>query len=46
MTKAQISKDGQKLELPIPEDKLNELPIDEKIEEFLDRSFQMKSSMI
>ncbi len=42
VTKAQISKDGQKLELPIPEDKLNELPIDERIEEFLDRSFKEK----
>ena len=35
VTKAQISKDGQKFELPIPSDK--DLPVDEKIEELLDQ---------
>src|SRR5690606_12289180 len=43
VTKAQISKDGNKLELPIPEDKLKDLPIDAKMEEFLDQQFQIKS---
>jgi len=42
VTKAQLSKDGQKLELPIPEEKLKEFPIDQKIEEFLDQHFQIK----
>jgi adapter protein MecA 1/2 len=36
VTKAQLSKDGQRFELPIPDDKLKDLPIDERIEEFLD----------
>jgi adapter protein MecA 1/2 len=39
VTKAQLSKDGQKFELPIPSDKLKDLPVDEKIEEFLDQHF-------
>jgi adapter protein MecA 1/2 len=39
VTKAQISKDGQKFELPIPNDKLKDLPVDEKIEELLDQHF-------
>lgn len=42
VTKAQISKDGNKFELPIPEDKLKDLPLDEKMEEFLDQHFQVK----
>ncbi|WP_251552466.1 adaptor protein MecA [Neobacillus muris] len=40
VTKAQISKDGQKFELPIPNEKLKDLPVDEKIEELLDQHFQ------
>lgn len=39
VTKAQISKDGQKFELPIPNDKIKDLPVDEKIEELLDQHF-------
>ncbi|MDQ0230611.1 adaptor protein MecA [Metabacillus malikii] len=35
VTKAQVSKDGQKLELPIADDKLKELPIDESVESLL-----------
>lgn len=42
VTKAQISKDGQRFELPIPEDKLKELPMDERIEDFIDQHLQMK----
>lgn len=42
VTKAQLSKDGQKLELPISEDKLRDLPVDEKIESLLDQHFQGK----
>jgi adapter protein MecA 1/2 len=42
VTKAQISKDGQRLELPIPEDKLREFPMDERIEEFLDQHFHIR----
>ena len=39
VTKAQISKDGQKFELPIPNGKMKDLPVDEKIEEILDQHF-------
>lgn len=39
VTKAQLSKDGQKFELPIPNDKVKDLPVDEKIEELLDQHF-------
>ncbi|MFP3393890.1 adaptor protein MecA, partial [Brevibacillus sp. SIMBA_076] len=35
VTKAQLSKDGQKLELPIPEDKKQE-PADENLDALLD----------
>ncbi len=39
VTKAQVSKDGQKLELPISDEKLKELPVDENIESLLDQHF-------
>jgi adapter protein MecA 1/2 len=39
VTKAQLSKDGQKFELPIPNDKIKDLPVDDKIEELLDHHF-------
>ncbi|WP_077211880.1 adaptor protein MecA [Bacillus dakarensis] len=39
VTKAQVSKDGQKFELPIPENKLKDLPVDDRIEELLDQHF-------
>ncbi len=39
VTKAQLSKDGQKFELPIPNDKINDIPVDDKIEELLDQHF-------
>jgi adapter protein MecA 1/2 len=39
VTRAQISKDGQKFELPIPNDKIKDLPVDDKIEELLDQHF-------
>ncbi|NHC16664.1 adaptor protein MecA [Neobacillus sp. OS1-2] len=39
VTKAQLSKDGQKFELPIPTDKLKDVPVDDKIEELLDQHF-------
>ncbi|WP_335869962.1 adaptor protein MecA [Bacillus sp. 2205SS5-2] len=42
VTKAQVSRDGQKFELPIPNEKLKDLPVDERIEEFLDDHFQIK----
>jgi adapter protein MecA 1/2 len=43
VTKAQLSKDGSKLELPLPEDKLREfsVPVDEKIEAILDHHFHI-----
>ncbi|MFE8700387.1 adaptor protein MecA [Cytobacillus sp. FJAT-54145] len=43
VTKAQLTKDGQKFELPIPEDKFKDLPVDERIEDLLDQHFQPKS---
>jgi adapter protein MecA 1/2 len=42
VTKAQLSKDGSKLELPLPEDKLKDFPVDEKIEELLDQHFHVE----
>lgn len=45
VTKAQVSKDGQKFELPIPEDKLKDLPVDDKIEELLDQHFNIKKDV-
>ncbi|XJZ28190.1 adaptor protein MecA [Bacillota bacterium Lsc_1132] len=37
VTKAQLTKDGQKFELPIPPEKFGDIPVDEKIEELLDQ---------
>ncbi|EIJ81845.1 adaptor protein [Bacillus methanolicus PB1] len=42
VTKAQLSKDGQKFELPIPDDKFRDLPVDERIEDLLDQHFHPK----
>ncbi|MBT2653871.1 adaptor protein MecA [Bacillus sp. ISL-18] len=39
VTKAQLSKDGQKFELPIPNEKMKDIPGDDKIEEILDQHF-------
>jgi adapter protein MecA 1/2 len=39
VTKAQLSKDGHKIELPISEDKLRDLPVDARIEDLLDHHF-------
>ncbi|WP_449623104.1 adaptor protein MecA [Robertmurraya sp. Marseille-Q9965] len=44
VTKAQVSKDGQKFELPIPEDKLKDFSAEERIEELLDQHFHTKNS--
>lgn len=44
VTKAQISKDGQKFELPIPDGKLKDLPVDDKIEDLLDHHFSTSDS--
>ncbi|WP_018664501.1 adaptor protein MecA [Heyndrickxia acidiproducens] len=40
VTKAQVTKDGQRFELPIPEDKLKELTVNEQLEDFFDENFQ------
>ncbi|WP_243385708.1 adaptor protein MecA [Bacillus kexueae] len=39
VTKAQLSKDGQKLELPITDGKMKDFPVDENIESLLDNHF-------
>jgi adapter protein MecA 1/2 len=39
VTRASLSKDGSKLELPISEDKQLDMPIDENIEKILDQQF-------
>lgn len=39
VTKAQLSKDGHKLELPLSEDKLRDLPVDARIEDLFDHHF-------
>lgn len=42
VTKAQLSKDGQKFELPFSNSKMRDLPVDEQIEEMLDEHFTFK----
>jgi adapter protein MecA 1/2 len=42
VTRAQLSKDGQKFELPVPDEKLKDIPVDERIEELLDHHFNPK----
>jgi len=42
VTKAQFTKDGQKLELPLGDEKFQDLPVDERIESLLDQHFQVK----
>jgi adapter protein MecA 1/2 len=44
VTRAQLGKDGQKFDLPIP-DKLKDLPVDERIEELLDHQFNQKEEV-
>lgn len=44
VTKAQLSKDGQKFELPLPTDKIKDLPVDDQIEEILDQHFTYKEN--
>ncbi|RBW69942.1 adaptor protein MecA [Bacillus taeanensis] len=43
VTKAQLSNDGSKLELPIGEDKQVDLPVDDNIEKLLDQQFKKKN---
>ncbi|WP_050614329.1 adaptor protein MecA [Bacillus testis] len=45
VTKAQFTKDGQKIELPIADDKIRDLPVDERIESLLDQHFQLKAEV-
>ncbi|KAB2335008.1 adaptor protein MecA [Bacillus mesophilum] len=44
VTRAQLSKDGQKLELPVPDEKAQDLPVDERIEEMLDHHFNSEDA--
>ncbi len=39
VTRTQVSKDGAKFDLPVIDDKSNDLPVDERIEEMLDQHF-------
>jgi adapter protein MecA 1/2 len=43
VTKAQISKDGEKFELSLVDEKALDLPVDDKIESLLDQHFQTKN---
>ncbi|WLR42951.1 adaptor protein MecA [Bacillus carboniphilus] len=43
VTRAQVSKDGQKLELPIADDKLKSVPVDENIDSILNKYFNTSS---
>ncbi|MFZ3589235.1 adaptor protein MecA [Bacillus sp. DJP31] len=45
VTKAQLSKDGQKIELSLSDDKTIDLPVDDKIESLLDQHFQTKRNV-
>ncbi len=42
VTRAQLSKDGQKFEISIPEDKLKDLPLDDRFEDLMDQHFTVK----
>lgn len=44
VTRAQLSKDGQKFEISIPEDKLKDLPVDERFEDLMDQHFSVKDN--
>ncbi|MTH53238.1 adaptor protein MecA [Bacillus mangrovi] len=44
VTRAQMSKDGQKLELPISDDKYHEIPVEENIDSLMDDHFSKNSS--
>lgn len=44
VTRAQLSKDGQKFEISIPEDKLKDLPLDDRLEDLMDQHFTIKDS--
>ncbi|KIL45696.1 adaptor protein MecA [Jeotgalibacillus soli] len=41
VTKAQVTKDGQRFELPIPEDKQRDGSVNDQIEEYLEENFDM-----
>ncbi|MBN6887532.1 adapter protein MecA 1/2 [Cytobacillus horneckiae] len=41
VTKAQLSKDGQKFELPVSDEKLKDLAVDERVEAMLDQHFNI-----
>lgn len=43
VTKAQLSKDGQKFELPVPDEKTKDFPVDDRIEELLDHHFNPRN---
>lgn len=43
VTKTQVTKDGQKFDLPVSDEKLKDLPVDERIEEMLDHHFNPRS---
>lgn len=42
VTKTQVTKDGQKFELPISDERLKDLPVDDRIEEMIDHHFNPK----
>ncbi|MFC5463996.1 adaptor protein MecA [Lederbergia graminis] len=41
VTKAQISKDGRRLELPIPDAKIDSIPLNENMADYLDQNFKL-----
>ncbi|MFC3884406.1 adaptor protein MecA [Bacillus songklensis] len=43
VTRAQLSKDGQKFEVPIGEDRKIDIPVDERIESILDQQFNQEN---
>lgn len=45
VTKAQLTKDGQKLELPITDERFGELHVDDKLESLLDEQYQGKDDV-
>ncbi|OCA87359.1 adaptor protein MecA [Pseudobacillus wudalianchiensis] len=42
VTQANLTKDGQRIELPLPGDKYRDFPVDDRLEELLDEHFQAR----
>ncbi|WP_338753570.1 adaptor protein MecA [Bacillus sp. FJAT-52991] len=46
VTRANLTKDGQRIELPLPGDKYRDFPVDDRLEEFLDEHFTVNEEEV